>query len=219
MTKLYIAPEVAAVCALHPYVGEADFAERPIHDQIAMQADRLWQAHQDGDRRIAMHVMCWWPQAAGQSLDQVLAGAFSPDDARLTMSREFGFADWREVEALGDLAPEADFERAVDTMMAGDLTGLEAMIKADAGLISRSSRYGHGATLLHYLAANGVESHRQVMPLNAVEIAKMLVKYGADRTATARMYGGGQTPLALASTSAHPFKAGLGPDLNAALTP
>ena len=211
MTKLYIAPEVAAVRALHPYVGEADFAERPIHDQIAMQADRLWQAHQDGDRRIAMHVMCWWPQAAGQSLDQVLAGAFSPDDARLTMSREYGFADWQAVEVLGDLATEPDFERAVDTMLAGDLAGLEAMIKADAGLLSRSSRYGHGATLLHYLAANGVESHRQVMPLNAVEIAKMLVKYGADRTATARMYGGGQTPLPWPAPARIPSRPGSAP--------
>jgi len=42
---------------------------------------------------------------------------------------------------------------------------------------------------------------------------------GASKQAQANMYGGGQTPLALASTSAHPYKAGISDALNRVLQP
>ena len=63
--------------------------------------------------------------------------------------------------------------------------------------------------MLHYLGANGVESHRQKTPRNAVEIARLLIDRGADIEAEADMYGGGQTTLALVQTSAHPAAPGV----------
>ena len=217
MVEIYVAPEVADVLALYPELSDAAFRQYPIKAQISRHADRVLAGHQQGDRRIAMHVMCWWPSARGRSLDDVMGAAFSSEDALLTMSREYGFADWSAVLGLGDIRPEPDFEQAVDLMLAGDIAALERMIDQDENLPRRRSRYGHQATLLHYLAANGVESHRQVMPMNAVAMGGMLVARGADPAAEAHMYGGGQTALALAASSAHPRNAGLSEGLNRVL--
>lgn len=217
MTAVYIAPEVAEVLALHPYLGDAGFRSAPIRDQIATQAERLHEAHGQGDVRVRMHIMCWWPEAQGRSVEEVLAGAFTASDARLTMSREYGFDSWDAVAALGTLTPDPVFEAALDHMLSGDGDALAKTLTERPDLVTARSRYGHGAMLLHYIAANGVESHRQQVPLNAAEIAELLVSNGADRTAEARMYGGGQTPLALAQTSAHPYQAGIADALNAAL--
>ncbi|MEV6488642.1 hypothetical protein AB0M20_08400 [Actinoplanes sp. NPDC051633] len=62
---------------------------------------------------------------------------------------------------------------------------------------------------MHYLAANGVEIYRQLVPANAADVAQLLLANGADATATARMYGGDQTVLGLLLTSSHPARAGV----------
>jgi ankyrin repeat protein len=75
-------------------------------------------------------------------------------------------------------------------------------------ILARSTRE-HQATLLHYVAANGVEGYRQKTPANAIEIAKLLLDSGAAVNATAEIYGGDATTLALVATSIHPEQAGL----------
>ena len=163
--------------------------------------------------------MSWWPDARGKSVSEIMAGTFTELDALLTMSREYGFENWGCVEALGALKPDAAFEGALDDMLAGDVEALKARLEANSSLVAACSNYGHGATLLHYLGANGVETHRQKTPLNAPDLARLLIAHGADRSAMANMYGGGQTPYALASTSAHPHNAGIAEELNAVLRP
>lgn len=216
---VYVSTEVAEVQALHPDVARPAFRQRSIRDQIRGQAATLSAGHRAGDRRIAMQVMSWWPGARGRSLQEVLGGPFSDEDARNTVSREYGFADWAEVEALGNRTPDARFEQALDHVLAGDVAQLRMALQAHPSLSSARSTYGHRATLLHYLGANGVESHRQVTPLLAVEIAELLLAHGADKAATAGMYGGGQTAHDLARTSAHPRDAGVAEALTAVLRP
>ncbi|MEM9059338.1 MAG: hypothetical protein AAGD13_02655 [Pseudomonadota bacterium] len=209
MASVYIAPEVADVLSLHPYLAERAFRERPIRTQIAEQAATLRRAHDAKDPRVGIQVMSWWPGAASHHLESVLAGSFSEADALLTVSREHGFPDWSTVDALDDTAPDSDFEHAVETMLNGDLDEFQTLIDGTPRLVAQRSRFGHGSTLLHYLGSNGVESHRQRVPLNAVELASVLIAAGADKASEAQMYGGGQTPFALASTSAHPDDAGI----------
>lgn len=158
--------------------------------------------------------MCWWPDAKGMSLEQVMSAKFSFFDALTTMSLEYGFSGWQEVEKLEDTKIDMVFEQALDDLLSGNINALRSRLNANPDLVSAQTKYGHSATLLHYLGANGVESHRQRTPLNAVELAKLMIDSGANINAKAYMYGGEQTPFDLASTSNHPMKAGISEDLN-----
>ena len=68
-------------------------------------------------------------------------------------------------------------------MINGDITALDKAFRRNPALVgARSSRICcfdppvHRGTLLHYVAANGVEAHRQKTPRNAVEIARALLR-------------------------------------------
>jgi ankyrin repeat protein len=146
---------------------------------------------------------------------------FGPADARLTLARWYDFADWdRLVEWIEDAtrrgSPVARFESAAQAVVDGDEAALAAWVRADPDLVrARSTRVTHfdppvhGATLLHYVAANGVEAHRQKTPPNAVAIARLLLDAGADVDALAAMYGGRPTTLSMLVSSSHPAAAGV----------
>ncbi len=89
------------------------------------------------------------------------------------------------------------------------MTTLERLLREDPGLIRARSSRAHRATLLHYLAANGVEDYRQKTPKNAVAVAQILLKAGADVNATMEAYGTEWTALGLIATSLHPLEAGV----------
>ena len=107
------------------------------------------------------------------------------------------------------------FEEAVRTIITGNATALKGLLQEAPGLIAARSASGHRATLLHYVAANGVEDELQKTPANAVEIARILIEAGAEVDALADTYGGGtnQTTLCLLVSSCHPAEAGLQPAL------
>ena len=79
-------------------------------------------------------------------------------------------------------------------------------------MISERSQYGHSATLLHYAGTNGVESYRQVVPLNLSEIVDFPIASGADLTSKANIYGG-STPSELFETSKHSYESGVDKDV------
>src|SRR6202040_1724508 len=97
-----------------------------------------------------------------------------------------------------------EFESAVEAVVDGDLAGLEDALRRHPALVgARSSRVCcfdppvHRATLLHYVAANGVEAYRQKTPPNAVEIARTLLRAGAEPDALADMYGADCTTMSM----------------------
>lgn len=143
-----------------------------------------------------------------------LAPSYAETDARAIIAREHGFADWDAFAAHAAArrdasSPAARFEAAVEAIVAGDLTTLARLLRADPGLVRARSARTHRATLLHYVAANGVEGFRQRTPRNIVAVAAALLDAGADIDATADMYGGGAQTLGLAATSIHPAMAGV----------
>jgi ankyrin repeat protein len=83
------------------------------------------------------------------------------------------------------------------------------MLRQEPGLVRARSTRRHHATLLHYVAANGVEGGRQKTPANAVEVAKMLLDAGAEADALADMYDAKCTTMSMLVSSCHPAKAGL----------
>src|SRR5947209_18207961 len=137
-----------------------------------------------------------------------MSSTITLDGARQTIAREYGFADWSNVEARGANPSDPDFELAVDTLLRGDVEALRGLLSSDPSLVHRRSSFGHRSTLLHYVGSNGVETYRQRVPMNLAEIARLLVEAGADVNATADMYGG-STALGLLVTSDHPAKAGV----------
>ena len=133
-----------------------------------------------------------------------------------------GFESWpkfaKHIEALTRAgSPISKFESAVEAIITGDVTTLEQLLREDPELIRARSTREHAATLLHYVAANGVENYRQKTPKNAVKVAEILLKAGAEVDASAEMYGGGDTTLGLVVTSVHPERAGVQIELIEAL--
>src|SRR5436190_1747092 len=76
-----------------------------------------------------------------------------------------------------------------DAVLAGDLATLNALLREHPDLIRAHSKRVHHATLLHYVAANGVEDFRQKTPPNAVAVARFLLDAGAKVDALADTYG------------------------------
>jgi ankyrin repeat protein len=101
------------------------------------------------------------------------------------------------------------FESAVEAVIGGDLATLESLLKNNPELVRARSPREHRATLLHYVAANGVEDYRQKSPKNAVAIAEMLLRAGAEVDALADMYGRQCTTLSLLVSSTPPAEAGV----------
>jgi len=135
-------------------------------------------------------------------------------DAQFVIARSHGFASWpkfsQHLESLAhSSSSEHRFEAAADAIVAGDAATLERLLGEEPGLVHARSSREHGATLLHYVSANGVEGYRQKTPKNIVQIAEILLEAGAEIDATADVYGGGCTTLGLAATSVHPEHAGV----------
>jgi ankyrin repeat protein len=104
---------------------------------------------------------------------------------------------------------DANFEHAVDSLLIGDVETVVSLVTAMPRLVRARSHHPHQATLLHYLAANGVEQERQRSPANAPEIARILLSHGAHADALAEMYGGQYTTMSMLVSGVHPAQAGV----------
>jgi hypothetical protein len=132
-------------------------------------------------------------------------------DARHVLAREHYFADWDTAQV--DRTIDRELELAADAICDGELEVLGRLLAARPDLARARSSYGHRATLLHHVAANGIELCRQWQsPANAPELARALLAAGAEPDARADMYGG-DTPLGLVLSSCHPAAAGVQPAL------
>src|SRR5204862_7562168 len=120
------------------------------------------------------------------------AAALDLADAQLVVAHEYAFEEWADLvaftEAVRQGGPVARFEAAVEAVIAGDALTLRSMLKEHPELVRARSTRRHHATLLHYVAANGVEGGRQKTPANALEVAKILLEAGAEVDALADMY-------------------------------
>jgi len=196
----------------------------------AAQAGELLEAWRAGDAhavelvkqkhpRFRDEAIPWLPRPVSEA--EVRATPFGRSDAETTVARCYDFRDW---EALAEYvesvshrdSPVARFERAVEAVVDGDAAMLRNLLREDADLArARSTRVTHfdppvhRATLLHYMAANGVENHRQRTPPNAVEITNVLLEAGADPDALADLYGGQCSVMSMLVSSGPPAEAGV----------
>jgi ankyrin repeat protein len=150
------------------------------------------------------------------SIDRAIArvreeGPSTLADARRVLAQAHGFESWAQFADHVEGITGNTFEAAADAVVGGDEATLGSLLRADQGVAHARSARRHHATLLHYVAANGVEDYRQKSPPNAVAIATLLLDAGAEVDALADTYGGGpaQTTLSLLVSSAHPANAGV----------
>jgi hypothetical protein len=204
----YVPPDVAAVGDLYDglLLPGAQADRRTGRDHLRLLANRLVEGHLAGHRGAVVLLGNRHPDLVGRSADQILALPVDLAGALDTVARDVGYPGWTSV---GDPRPDPAFERCVDACLAGDVATLRTLLSEAPELAVARSAWGHRATLLHYLAANGTEIHRQVVPSNAAEIAEVLLARGADPGATARVYGGEHTTVELLRTSDHPAHAGV----------
>ncbi len=161
----------------------------------------------------------WLPKKLPDS--EIRSAALELADTQLTVARSCDFRDWpalaEYVEAVTqENSPSCQFESAVEAVINGDVAALRSALRDNPELVrARSTRVTHfdppvhRATLLHYVAANGVEGYRQKTPKNAVEVAQTLLETGAEVDALADLYGGQCTTMALLVSSCHPAEAGV----------
>ena len=161
----------------------------------------------------------WLPKKLPDS--EIRSAALELADTQLTVARWYDFRDWPALAeyvhtVTQENSPVCQFESAVEAVINGDVAALRSALRDNPELVrARSTRVTHfdppvhRATLLHYVAANGVEGYRQKTPKNAVEVARTLLETGAEVDALADLYGGQCTTMALLVSSCHPAEAGV----------
>ncbi|HSS78888.1 MAG TPA: ankyrin repeat domain-containing protein [Thermoanaerobaculia bacterium] len=177
------------------------------------QAESLLGALKSGDESAEWRFKWMHPLFRDKSVAEVRAAALDLGDAQAVVAHEYGFESWANLAAFTDAVkrdgPVARFEAAVEAVISGDVATLRSMLREHPELSRAVSTRRHKATLLHYVAANGVEDGRQKTPANAVEVAKVLLDAGAEVDALGDMYGARCTTMSLLVSSCHPAEAGL----------
>jgi hypothetical protein len=184
---------------------------RPSLEQYRKQAKDLLKACRAGDLDAVRRINHQRPRAS-ETEGELTAAGCTLTEAQFALAREHGFESWPKFSKhLQGLAGGAvrQYESAVDAIVRGEVAHLDSLLDGDPGLVRARSTRVHGATLLHYVAANGVESYRQKTPSNAVEVADLLLSHGAEVDATALMYAGPATTMGLLVSSVHPADAGV----------
>lgn len=201
----------------------------PLED-YQQQAAELLQAHATADPQAIQVIHEKHPRFLDKDIPwlplhltdaEIERSVFDLSDAQLTIARWYDFQDWNALAAYAASVADPDspvfqFEAAVEAVIHGDLPALESLLTKHPDLVrARSTRVTHfdppvhGATLLHYIAANGVEGYRQKTPPNALEIAATLLAHGAAPDALATMYGGESATMSMLVSSSPPADAGL----------
>jgi len=182
-------------------------------DAYDTQAKELLAAAQSNDRDAAWRFKWEHPRFRGKPVTEVKTEDLDQDDARLVIARSYAFETWTDLEAFTrSIHTDLDiarFESAVEAVVAGDTNALTQTLRDHPGIVHARSTRRHHATLLHYIAANGVEGSRQRTPPNAVAIATLLLEAGADPNALADMYDAQCTTMSMLVSSAPPAQAGL----------
>ncbi|MGD0567549.1 MAG: ankyrin repeat domain-containing protein [Candidatus Sulfotelmatobacter sp.] len=164
------------------------------------QAKDLLQEHAAGDPSAAQRIREFHPRFTRATDAEIFAAPLKLSDAQLTIAREAGFQSWARLKRHIEKPTLTDqlnlphheriedpvFRRAVDLIDAGDAAGLRAYLKRHPKLVHQHVafegwNYFHNPTLLEFIAENPVRHGK--LPANVVEVAKVLLDAGAEKSA------------------------------------
>ncbi len=176
------------------------FPSKPDLNHLKYQAKDLLKGHAAHDRGVAQRIREFNPRFSDATDAEIFDAALRLSDAQFTIAREYGFKSWARLKAhveLPELASRlklpyherienAVFRRAVDLLDAGDVEGLRDHLKRHPKLVHEhvefeAGNYFHSPTLLEFIAENPIR--HEILPKNIVEIARVILDAGADRTA------------------------------------
>ena len=170
-------------------------------EQYATRAKELCKAARAAAPAAVARIREHHPE--GEAL--AAAGPLKLADCQLVIAREAGFASWAK------LKHHVLFRNAVAALDAGDLPALGALLRQYPTLVRHQcvtgdwyeQGYFHGALLLHHVAGNPI---RQPIPPNILDVARLLLKHGADPNAAT---AGGCRTIGLLLTSKQASEAGV----------
>ena len=176
-------------------------------------AEQALASLEAGDESVAWRFKWEHPRFRDQQVSAVRTARLDLDDAKVLVARIHAFDTWDDLATFTSSVfhdrSVLRFEMAADAIVDGERDTLEALLREDPSLSSARSLRRHHATLLHYIAADGVEGMRQRTPANAFEIARLLLDSGAEPNALADMYDARCTTLGMLVSSSPPAEAGL----------
>lgn len=194
--------------AVRPLVPAFDGDVVPVGTLLDAQVELLRESHRRGDR-VAGHLLRGTGVFDGTA-EEAVAADLKPDTARRAIAKDHGYKDWAAVAGHSHDAVDLGFEAAADAVQWGELDSLRALLDARPELVKIRSPFPHRATLLHHVAANGIEVERQLQsPPNAVAIMRLLLERGAQPDAVCTIYSSHDTTLGLLVSSAIPAIAGV----------
>ncbi|MGA8089216.1 MAG: ankyrin repeat domain-containing protein [Terracidiphilus sp.] len=195
------------------------FPSKPDLNYLKYQAKDLLKAHAAHDRGVAQRIREFNPRFRGASDAKIFAAALRLSEAQFMIAREYGFKSWARLKAhveSSELASrlklrhherieDVEFRRAVDLLDAGDAAGLREHLKQHPKLVLEhvefeSGNYFHSPTLLEFIAENPIR--HGTLPLNIVEIARVILDAGADQASR-------DVTLALVATGNVPQECGV----------
>jgi ankyrin repeat protein len=210
----------------------APLSSRPSLDDHKKEAKAFLDAFKSGDPGAMRLVKRYNPRLPGRADTNDRNGVTEAEvrrvklslaDAEHVIARGHQFESWaqfaKHIAALNRKNSAVwQFETAVEAIISGDVVTLQGLLRANPELIRARSPREHGATLLHYVGANAVEDYRQKTPKNAVKVAQLLIKAGAEVDADLG-YGPemrqrypermGSTTLGMVATSVWPVISGV----------
>jgi hypothetical protein len=84
------------------------------------------------------------------------------ETARLAVAKDHWYLNWSDALAHGDEKVDTRFEAAADAIHEGALGALGRLLDEEPALVRMRSPFPHRQTLLHHVAANGIEVERQL---------------------------------------------------------
>jgi len=179
-------------------------------EYLGRQVELLREAQRDGEP-VAAELLRGTACGRG-TVEELLNAELTLETARLAVARDHGYASWTAAGKHSSDLVDGRFEAAADAIQWGDITTLQRLLDEDPELVRARSPFVHRTTLLHHVAANGIEVERQLQsPPNAAEIMRLLLERGSEPDAVCDTYGGErfQTTLYLLVSSIVPATAGV----------
>jgi len=178
-----------------------------VKEYLSVLANKMFEGVQQQLPFIFQEINNYHKDFLGKPIDELQKLNLTLLDCQNTIANEYSFEYWETID--DKIEYDDDFELTVGLLLHGKFELLKLALDEEPDLICRKSRFGHEATLLHYVASNGVEFWRQIVPTNLPEMTKYLLEKGADKNAKMKVYGGIFSVLPLLETSIHPLKAGI----------